>query len=108
MKKTGSDKYLENLIVTNRIVYGGESAGAIYAYSDLKKYELLGEPERAIGINNDGLGVIDFAPIPHWGNQKYQAELVKIKNLIEEDNIKTVLIKDNQASFVKDDIFEII
>src|SRR5260221_10282878 len=47
MEKTGSKKIIVSLIKENKVVYGGESAGAIFAYKEIDTYKELDHPELA-------------------------------------------------------------
>lgn len=100
MEKTGSREIIKNLILEDKTVYGGESAGAIFAYKEIDTYKELDYPDRAPEKIDEGLGIIDFAPIPHWDNQDYQQGLLNIKNKFESKGVKTYTITDNQALFI--------
>lgn len=108
MKKTGSLEIIRELIRDDKIVYGGESAGAIFAYKEIDTYKELDHPERAPEKVDEGLDVIDFAPIPHWKNQEFQEGLQNIKNKFEEKGVKTYTITDEQGLFVDDKKIELI
>lgn len=108
MEKTGSRKIIKNLIQENKVVYGGESAGAIFAYNEIDTYKELDFPERAPEKIDIGLGVVDFAPIPHWENPECQGGLENIKMKFESKGIKTYTITDNQAIFVEENKVEVI
>ncbi len=106
--KTGSWGIIKDLILNNKIVYGGESAGAIYTYKEIDTYKELDHPERAPEKIDTGLGVVDFAPIPHWENEEFQGGLRNIKQKFEQRGVKTYTLTDNQALFVEDSVIEVI
>ncbi len=108
MEKTNSREIIKDLIAEDKIVYGGESAGAIFAYKEIDTYKELDHPERAPEKVDEGLGVIDFAPIPHWKNEEFQAGLRNIKDLFEAKGIRTYTITDEQGLFVHDNKVELI
>lgn len=108
MKKTNSDSILEKLTKQNKIVYGGESAGAIFAFKDLEPYQLLGNPEKAIKVNNIGMSLLDFAPLPHWENQDFKEGLEKINKILLSKGYRVITITDKQGCFVDDDKIEVI
>lgn len=108
MQKTGSTKIIRDLIMSNKVIYGGESAGAIFSYSDMSLYSSLDYPERAPERIDEGLSIIDFAPIPHWGNSAFQEGLEKIESEFGANGVKTYKITDSQAIFVEDEEIEII
>jgi len=95
MKKTGSREILRKLIMEDKIVYGGESAGCIYAYKSLKNYAILDEPEKAPEVVYEGLDLVDFAPIPHWGVEKYMGGLREIDGCFRAEGVKSVRVKDD-------------
>ena len=102
MEKTGSREIIKNLILEDKIVYGGESAGAIFAYKEIDTYKELDYPGRALEKIDEGLGIIDFAPIPHWENEEFQVGLENIKSKFEAQGVKTYTMADDQALFVED------
>jgi hypothetical protein len=109
MKKTGSFEILKKLVLENKVVYGGESSGAAYAYKNLEIYrEVDSHPEKAPERVDEGLGLIDFAPIPHWQNQEFQTGLESIKNKFEAQGIKTYTMTDDEGLFVEDGKISII
>lgn len=101
MDKTSSRNALKKLVEEDKVVYGGASAGAIFAYKEINTYKELDHPERAPEKIDEGLGVIDFAPIPHWENVEFQSGLVNIKNKFEEKGIVTYTITDDEALFIE-------
>jgi dipeptidase E len=57
------------------LVYAGESAGAVIAGPTLHGIEHLDNPAEAPELIWDGLGLIDYGIIPHWGEAKYADRL---------------------------------
>lgn len=108
INKTGSKDILKKLIESGKVVYGGESAGAIFAYKEIDTYKELDYPERAPEKIDEGLGVIDFAPIPHWQNEEFQQGLENIKNKFEAKGVMTYTITDSQALFVDDNNISVV
>lgn len=100
MARTESTDIIKELVETEKMIYSGESAGAIYAYKEIASYAPLDEPKRAPEIVNKGLGLIDFAPIPHWNVMQYRQGLERIKNKFDESGIETVPFGDDEAIFV--------
>jgi hypothetical protein len=102
MKKTKSREIIRKMILKDGIVYGGESAGAIFTYKDMDYYKLLDHPERAPEKIDEGLSVVDFAPIPHWENEEFHEGLSTIKDNFESQGVNTYPITDSEALFVHD------
>jgi dipeptidase E len=75
----GFDKLLKKAL-GNGLVYGGTSAGAVVATPTLHGAENVDEiPEKLPEVIWDGLRLVDFGIVPHWGMEKYDAELQKMK-----------------------------
>jgi dipeptidase E len=108
MKKTGADQIIKELILKDKIVYGGESAGSIYTFSNLNTYATLDAPEKAPEQINEALDLVNFAVLPHWESEKFHSGLVEIDKNFKLENIQTIPITDDQALFVADDKLEII
>lgn len=74
MKQSGFDIVIGEMLVRDEIVYGGFSAGAVVAGPSLEGFELMDDPDElpagyAPGPVLKGLGLIDFAPVPHFRSQ---------------------------------------
>ncbi len=105
VRESGLDKILTD--IKNDIIYGGESAGAIMAGKTLHGIEYLDDPKKASGINWDGLGLVDFSIVPHWGSEKYSEGLSRCKQEMSKFSaIKT--ISDSQSLVINDDKVQII
>ena len=75
--KTGFDKTLKSA-VANGLVYGGTSAGAVIAGPTIHGAENVDDLKDAPQVIWDGLGLVDFGIVPHWGMEKYAKELEKM------------------------------
>lgn len=83
------------------LVYGGESAGAVLACPTLHGVELLDDPKEAPEVKWDGLGLIDFGIVPHWGMEKYADALQKCKVEMEK-YVKARTITNDQVLIIED------
>ncbi len=99
MEKSGADKAIVDLLSKDAFVYGGYSAGPCVLAPSLQGLELCDDTsavERVFGepANFDGLGIIDFAFVPHVDSpghpetealgrvaEKYRAEGVPFRAL---------------------------
>ena len=108
MHKTGSDKIIKNLINEDKVVYGGESAGSIYVCKDIDAYKQVDNPEKAIEKIDEGLNLVDFMILPHWGNSDFQNGLEIIDNEFKREGLKVYKINDDQALFINDNSIDII
>lgn len=92
-KQSGFDKVFEDLVVSEKLVYGGYSAAFCVLAKSLHGVELVDDKDaKATGYPDgeiwDGLGVIDFYPIVHFRSDHHESddvekeyEYVKSKNL---------------------------
>jgi dipeptidase E len=91
----------------NGLVYGGESAGAVVTGLTLHGVEHLDDPKESPEIIWDGLKLVDFSIIPHWGWEKYGEYLRKAKQEMEKftkvvtiDNDKALVINGSELKFI--------
>ena len=106
MKKVGFDSLARELLNTG-VVYGGGSAGAIVAGQTLKYFDIVDDPQLSPEIIYTGLDLTDFVVLPHWGCEKFQENLEKIKAEYKKDGLNTVAIKDGQAVVVNGDVWKV-
>jgi dipeptidase E len=71
MRQSGFDAVISGMLDRDEIVYGGFSAGAVVAGPSLDGYEIMDDADvLPHGYDDnpvrDGLGLIDFAIIPHY------------------------------------------
>jgi len=96
MKESGLDNVLEHLI-SSGLVYGGDSAGAAILGGNMHGLELLDDPTEAPEAIYEGLGITPFIILPHWGNERYKAEIEETKSILDRHNPHVVTINDNQV-----------
>ncbi len=107
LKKTRLDGAIKRLIKEGT-VYGGDSAGAIIATPTLKYVDLIDEPDDAPEVIEEGLGLVDFAIVPHWGYEKYQSKLKQMRDSLTKEGYRVKVISDNQAVRVIDNSVKIV
>ena len=98
--EAGFDQIIRPL-VGRGVVYGGGSAGAIIAGPTLTGYDVVDDPNLAPYLIHEGLGLVDFAPIPHWGHPTLQTALDGIRAGLEAGGAKAVPIRDGRAIIVE-------
>ncbi len=96
MKETGFDTIIKKLC-EDGLVYAGGSAGAIVATRTLKHFDLIDTPEMSPELIYEGLGLSELTILPHWGTEKFQEGLDKIKTLYEAEGQQVITISDGQA-----------
>jgi len=82
------------------IVYGGDSAGAIVVGPTLKYFDSADDPTLAAEIIYEGLNLVDFVVLPHWGSVEYGDTLAEEKKHLQADGFKTVQITDSEYLLV--------
>ena len=95
-------QYIIGALCRDGLVYGGESAGAILATPTLHGVEFVDDANDAPEVLWDGLGLISFGLVPHWGNPKY-AELLASCRQEMEKHVKAKILTDTQCLVVVDD-----
>lgn len=100
MKVSGFDTIINKLLAKG-IVYGGGSAGAILPCPVLDKFDIVDDQNAAPEVIKQGLGLIDFIIVPHWGDPEYQERLQEIKDYYDhETSYQVATITDSQAIIV--------
>ena len=107
MRTSAFDSIIKDLL-TEGIVYGGWSAGAVVTGPYLNPIDLMDNPNKAPEIIWEGLGLIDYFIWPHWNTEKYvplQAEALERMKLLPYESI---ILKDGQVVIVDGDQRRII
>lgn len=99
LRDTGVDTMLTEL-VTQGIVYGGGSAGAIVAGPTLKHFETADDPSDAPEVILDGLHLTESVVAPHIDNVKFKTIIQGINSKLQADGYKTVPLGDAQALII--------
>ncbi len=107
VQKSGFDEVVKQLI-TNETIYIGSSAGSVLACPTIEYIEDLDDKAKAHLISFDGLGIIEFLLLPHYGDPKYDDKFRKIidkwKNLgytIKTlTNNQTIICNNNEVKTV--------
>ncbi len=101
VQKTGFDKLVKTAL-ENGLVYGGTSAGAVIAGPTLHGAENVDDPADAPEVIWDGLGLVEFGIVPHWGMEKYASELEKMKDEMQPHLAQVIMLTNEQAAIVVD------
>lgn len=102
LRETGADKVISEL-VRNGKVYGGSSAGAIATAKTIDNFQTADSPDMAPEVILDGLGFVDFIPLPHWANEKFGERMLTIREKFQKAGYETIEITDEQALIVDGD-----
>jgi dipeptidase E len=104
LREAGFDQIIRPLMAQG-LVYGGESAGAVVAGRTLHGAEHIDNPALAPAEVWDGMGLVDFNIVPHWGNPKYaealercRAEMSTYGNVEAISDEQFITVRDNVAT----------
>lgn len=105
-KRTGFDVAVKEALSEGKI-YIGSSAGSVLAAPDIKYVELFDDPEEASLENTRGMGLVDFAVLPHVGNPKYRELHDKVIDEYEDWTCPLVLVTDSEFAVPKEGGWEV-
>jgi len=108
--ESGLNKIIEDQIKKG-LVYAGSSAGSVIAGPTLKYFNLVDNIEISPEPNKikwEGLSLVDFVVLPHWGEKKYLPQLRRIKKDLEADNFKVRTLTNKQALSINNGNIELI
>jgi dipeptidase E len=103
MKLSGLDAFLIGESESSQFVYGGYSAAACVLAPSLKPYALVDDPEvhpypQSQTTIWEGLGVLDFAFMPHFQSQHSESELIdKEIAYCEEHGVAYRVFRDGEV-----------
>jgi dipeptidase E len=89
------------------LLYGGESAGAVVAGVTLHGVEKVDDPRESPEIFWDGIGLVDFGVVPHYGWAKYRQPLEQAKSEMEQ-YAEVRMVTNQQALVFVDGKIEIV
>ncbi|MCP2335537.1 Type 1 glutamine amidotransferase-like domain-containing protein [Actinomadura rupiterrae] len=99
MARSGADALVTKLVQDDAVVYAGYSAGACVLAPSLRGLEVCDDPSAAPEAIWDGLGVIDFAFVPHVdspGHPECEA-LTRVADAYREAGVPYRALKDGQV-----------
>jgi hypothetical protein len=108
MKKSGAENSLKELILSDKVVYGGESAGIIYPSKNLREFTPIENVANAPEQINEGMDIVEFFALPHWESEEFHEGLKVINSKLETQNAKIYKLTNDNALFVNDKIIELI
>ena len=105
-RQSGFDTILPGLLDQDKLVYAGFSAGVCVLAPMLDGYELCDDPNHVPEnypkeIDWEGLGILDYAFLPHYKSDHRETELIdKVLEYMEQKQILNRPIHDGQAIVV--------
>ena len=101
MKYSGFDEYIKGISIKKNYLYSGYSAGICVLSQDLRGLDLVDEPLNPYTnepVLYDGLGILDYVPVPHYKSDHPESALVdKVVNFFNEKGIKYKALKDGEV-----------
>ena len=101
VRKSSFDSILRKAL-DEGLVYGGTSAGAVIAGHTLHGAENADDPNKAPEIIWEGMGLVDFGIVPHWGMEKYADALEKMRTDMQPYTSHVITLTNDQAIIVRD------
>lgn len=107
LRKSGADKILIEQIQAGK-PYVGESAGAMVLAKSIEYAQDMNNEAQAPDLESyEALGMIDFYPLPHYGNYPFQ-ETVSHVMTVHGDHLSLHPFSNSQAIVIKGDKFEVL
>lgn len=108
VRESGFDQIVQTLLDSG-IIYAGASAGAVLAGPTIEPIRALDDPSKATGLKSyEGLGLINFVVLPHYGKEKYKEKFKKIMSEFGSRGFKLIPLTDEQSIIVENDSHRIV
>lgn len=115
MRESGFDRIIGDLLEERDLVYAGWSAGAVVTAPDLRGIDLMDEP-RVSGVGYppgdviwDGLGLIDFAIVPHFNSDHPESPSASLAaNYLAKEGIPFQTLQDGDVVIRNGDTTEVL
>jgi dipeptidase E len=105
--KTGFDKILKQKINDN-IIYIGSSAGSMLVGLGLNIVRKIDDPNKAPNLKSDGLKIVDFVVLPHWGSKEFKKGYQDSFETLYSENYKIIPLTNFQYLWVRNDDLQIV
>jgi dipeptidase E len=105
MQESGFDIAIKELLREDKISYGGYSAGICVLAPNLKAVEAMDDPQQVMqvygkDINWEGLGILDYMPIPHYKSDHPETLLAdKQIEILEREGIPFKPLRDGEVIY---------
>jgi len=107
LRKSKADNLITEQIKKGK-VYIGTSAGSIVLSKNIQYVEQVDDKNVATELNEySGLGIVDFYPLPHFGNEPFTEIMEEVYNeykekipLIPISNTQVIEVKGNESHVV--------
>lgn len=106
MKRSGFEQIIKKLL-TNGVVYAGDSAGALVAGTSIKGIESADIPEFAEEVIEAGLKLVPYVVLPHVDNAEFVDAVNDVREL-QQATGHLIELTDSQAAVFDGEEFEVI
>lgn len=103
MKLSGFDNYLNDISKLDNYLYAGFSAGICVLAKDLHGIHLADEPEKDPynygSIIWDGVGIIDYMPVPHFDTPEHPEShlMYNVVKYLQDNNLPYQTLRDGDV-----------
>lgn len=101
MKYSGFDNYIKGVANNEEYLYAGYSAGICVLSPSLDGLDIVDEPLNPYNnepVLYDGLGLLDYTPVPHYKSNHPESALVdKVVDLFDEKGINYKTLRDGEV-----------
>lgn len=101
IQKSGFGNVIRKLL-DEGIAFGGDSAGAVIACPTLHGIELVDDSSVAPEVLYNGLNLISFGIIPHWGLKKYAGIMSEAEKRMKQHVNRVIRLADTDFIVVND------
>lgn len=106
-RRSGFDEVLGELMSAGK-TYIGSSAGSVLLAPTIEPIKMMDDPEQAPELQSyDGLALIDFLPLVHFGNDEFVEEYQQALSDLYSSGPRFVLVRDDEFLLVQDDYWRI-
>jgi dipeptidase E len=103
ISRSGLDSLLSECLRDDSLAYGGFSAGACVCAPTLRGIELMDDPRKVRNPVWDGLGLVDFSIVPHYGTADAQGKSAdRVVAYFRAHGMSYRTLRDGQAIIVRD------
>ncbi len=92
----GLYNYLKERSFSGNLVLGGESGGALFMCGDIIVYRPFLDKSVVPEVIEEGLGLVDFYPLPHYNDERYGKDIKEIEKKLRSSGESVIPINNNQ------------
>lgn len=105
--KTGCDEIIKRKL-SEDVIYMGSSAGSMIVGLHIDLVSKIDDPTKAPNLKSNGLGIVDFAILPHWGSAEFREGYLKSFESMYAEGVKILPLTNFQYLWVNGDSMKII